>query len=73
MGAHFQLGLALADDDARAEWELRTALETYERTSQPVARAVACGALADVLDRRGEPAAALEVYRDAVAGLEPLL
>jgi tetratricopeptide (TPR) repeat protein len=72
--AHYELGVALVDlDDTRAEKELRAAAEIYERTGQPVPRAVAAGALASVFERRGETDAALEAYRDGIAAVEPLL
>jgi tetratricopeptide (TPR) repeat protein len=72
--AHHELGVALTDvDDARAEKELRTAAEIYDRTGQPISEAVALGALAVVFERRGEIGAAFEAYRDAVAAVEPLV
>ena len=72
--AHLELGMALSvSDPPRAEKELSLAVELYARTEQPIGLAVASGALAEVFARRGEPDAAIDAYRSAVAAIEPLL
>jgi tetratricopeptide (TPR) repeat protein len=72
--ARLELGRTLAgEDDARAHKELDAAIELYARTEQPIGLAVAAGALADLLERRGDRTAAIETYRSALDAVEPLL
>jgi tetratricopeptide (TPR) repeat protein len=72
--AHLELGKVLANVDAsRAEKHLRSALELYERTEQPVGIAVSYRVLGDLLRVAGDAAAGCESYRTGILAIEPLL
>lgn len=71
--AHLELGTVLGElDDAGAEKHLRSAIELYERTGQPVGLAVSYRALGDLLRRRGDEAGASDAYRTGILAIEPL-
>jgi tetratricopeptide (TPR) repeat protein len=71
--AHRELGLVLAEiDPASAEKHLRTAIEQYELSEQPIEVASAYRALGDVLEGRGEHAAGTEAYRAGLMAMERL-
>jgi tetratricopeptide (TPR) repeat protein len=72
--AHRELGLAVEQTDPYlAEKNLRTAIELYERSEQPVDLAVTYRALGDHLTARGDGAGGCEAYRTGIMGLEPHL
>lgn len=72
--AHRELGFVLSDrQPATAEKHLRTAIEVFERTEQPVDLAIAYRGLGDVLASGGDEAAASEAYRTGILTLERLV
>lgn len=72
--AHLELGKVLVDlDAAGAEKHLRSAVELYERTEQPVGIAVSHRVLGDLLRAAGDPAGGCEAYRTGIIAVEPLL
>jgi tetratricopeptide (TPR) repeat protein len=72
--AHLELGKVLVDLDAtRAEKHLRSAVELYGRTEQPVAIAVSYRVLGDLLHATGDGAGGCEAYRTGIIAVEPLL
>ncbi len=72
--AHRELGVVLTDSDpAGAEKSLRSAIELYERSDQPVELAVSYRALGDLQQSQGDAEAACESYRTGIVGLEPRL
>jgi tetratricopeptide (TPR) repeat protein len=72
--AHLELGRVLTDlGDPAAEKHLRTAIDLYERTEQPVGLAVAHRILGDLERGQGEPDTASETYRTGLLAVEPLL
>lgn len=71
--AHRELGFVLSGiEPARAEKHLRTAIEVYERTEQPVDLAIAYRALGDLLAASGDEAATMDAYRTGMLALERL-
>lgn len=72
--AHLELGKVLVDlDAAGAEKHLRSAVELYERTEQPVGIAVSYRVLGDLLRAAGDSAGGCEAYRTGIIAVEPLL
>jgi tetratricopeptide (TPR) repeat protein len=72
--AHLELGRVLSAVDApQAQKHLRVAVETYERTEQPIGLAVTYRALGDLLREAGDESAASEAYRTGILAIEPLL
>jgi tetratricopeptide (TPR) repeat protein len=72
--AHLELGTVLVDlDAARAEKHLRSALELYGRTEQPLGIAVSYRVLGDLLRVAGDAAGGCEAYRTGLTAVEPLL
>ncbi len=72
--AHRELGVVLTDSDpAGAEKSLRSAIELYERSDQPVELAITYRALGDLQQSQGDAEAACESYRTGIVGLEPHL
>lgn len=70
--AHRELAFTFADDDASvAEKHLRTAIDLFERSEQPVEIAITYRALGDVLQGRGDEAGASDAYRTGIMSLEP--
>ncbi|HZD18199.1 MAG TPA: helix-turn-helix transcriptional regulator, partial [Actinomycetota bacterium] len=69
--AHRELGFLLAErQPTTAEKHLRTAIEVFERTEQPVDLAISYRALGDVLGAGGDPAGASDAYRTGILALE---
>jgi len=72
--AHLALGKVLVGlDAAGAEKHLRSAVELYERTEQPVGIAVSYRVLGDLLRVAGDAEAGSEAYRTGIIAVEPLL
>lgn len=72
--AHLELGKVLVDlDAARAEKHLRSAVELYGRTEQPMGTAASYRVLGDLLRVTGDEAGGCEAYRTGIMAVEPLL
>jgi tetratricopeptide (TPR) repeat protein len=72
--AHLELGRVLTElGEAAAEKHLRTAIDLYERTEQPVGLAVAHRILGDLERAQGEASSAGETYRAGLLAVEPML
>jgi tetratricopeptide (TPR) repeat protein len=72
--AHLELAVVLLElEHDEAEKHVRRAIELYERTEQPIGRAVAHRVLGDLLRSRGDEAAGSEAYRTGLEAVEPLL
>jgi tetratricopeptide (TPR) repeat protein len=72
--AHLELGKVLVDlDQTRAEKHLRSAVDLYGRTEQPVGIAASYRVLGDLLRVTGDEAGGCEAYRTGIIAVEPLL
>ncbi len=72
--ARRELGVvSTGSDPAGAEKSLRSAIELYERSDQPVELAVTYRALGDLQQSQGNAEAACESHRTGIVGLEPRL
>ncbi len=70
--SHLELGKVMVDlDAARAEKHLRSAVELYERTEQPVGIAVSYRVLGDLLRGAGAAAGGGAAYRPGLIAVEP--
>jgi len=72
--AHRELGFVLSETGpTSAEKHLRTAIDVFERTEQPIDLAISFRALGDLLATAGDHAAASDAYRTGLLALERLV